>query len=192
LQEKFNFKEEDQHHYSRKLRGKTEVKSFEEEPEVMENFLDTQSETDYGNVISSLKEENVEELNLFGLDIQQTAVERASQNDQVKKLIQNLVEKAVESQSGNQARKIMRYYDPFQESSQVVEKSLRYEEGTSLKASLVLDHFRRQAQEIDPLSLNLKDRELREQVLFMCENLKLVKVIDPHVLSKIYNIHRYK
>jgi len=39
----------------------------------------------------------------------------------------------------------MRYYDPFQESSQVVEKSLRYEEGTSLKASLVLDHFRRQA-----------------------------------------------
>jgi len=43
----------------------------------------------------------------------------------------------------------------------MVNKSLRFEEGTSLKASLVLEHFRQEAERIDPQSLNLKDKELR-------------------------------
>jgi len=68
--------------------------------------------------------------------------------------------------------------------------ALRYEDNAKLRASLVLDAYEKEIDNIDVESLTFEEKERFERVINLLEYLKGVKVVDAPVLLKIFNLHR--
>jgi len=68
--------------------------------------------------------------------------------------------------------------------------ALKYEDRLKLRASLVLDAYKRQLEDINVSALSYQDKERYERVQNLLEYLESVKVVDAPVLLKIYNMYR--
>lgn len=67
---------------------------------------------------------------------------------------------------------------------------MKYEDNAKLRASLVLDAYEREIDNIDAEALTFEDKERLERVINLLDYLKSVKVVDAPVLLKIFNLHR--
>jgi len=59
-----------------------------------------------------------------------------------------------------------------------------------LRASLILDAYEKQLGDIDADSLGIEDGARFERIQNLLIYLKSVKIIDPAILLKIFNLHR--
>lgn len=74
LADKFDFHDDDIHHFTKKLESKTSAKFGTDEVDSKDSpfgdFVDMNKETDYEEAMASIqKQGNVEDLNLFGVDL---------------------------------------------------------------------------------------------------------------------------
>jgi len=91
------------------------------------------------------------------------------------------------------------HFDPYADTDQGLGKqskidmqfsALRYEDNAKLRASLVLDAYEIEIDNIDVTGLTFEDKERLERVINLLDYLKSVKVVDAPVLLKIFNLHR--
>jgi len=91
------------------------------------------------------------------------------------------------------------HFDPYADTDQGLGKqskidmqfsALRYEDNAKLRASLVLDAYETEIDNIDVATLTFEEKERFERVINLLEYLKGVKVVDAPVLLKIFNLHR--
>lgn len=61
-----------------------------------------------------------------------------------------------------------------------------------MRASLVLDYYKREVLSIENSSLGQGDVERKQQVIKLLDYLNSLKIIDAAVLMRLYNIYRYK
>ena len=71
---------------------------------------------------------------------------------------------------------------------------LKFEDSQKLRASVVLDFYRKEVEEglSDEGGLTFADKERKQQVLKLIEYLGSLKVIDAPVLMKLYQLYRLK
>jgi len=69
---------------------------------------------------------------------------------------------------------------------------LRFEPKKQLRASVVLDAYKRQVEGMNDEELNFADRERKQKVLQLLKTASDVKVVDAGVLAKIYDLYSYK
>ena len=67
---------------------------------------------------------------------------------------------------------------------------LRYEDNVKLRASLVLDAYQNQLNEMKVEKLNYAEQEKYQKVSHLLAFLKGVKVVDAPVLLRIYNMYK--
>ena len=61
-----------------------------------------------------------------------------------------------------------------------------------MRASIVLDVYKRQVENISDDALTFADRERKQQVLKLIDYLGEIKIVDSQVLFKLYEMYRYK
>lgn len=70
--------------------------------------------------------------------------------------------------------------------------ALKYEDRLKLRASIIIDTYSKQIEDIDASQLTLQEKETYEKVTNLLTYLQNVKIVDAPVLLKIYNLHRCK
>ena len=70
--------------------------------------------------------------------------------------------------------------------------ALQYEDRLKLRASIIIDTYAQQIQDIDASKLTLQEKDTYEKVTNLLNYLQNVKIVDAPVLLKIYNLHRCK
>ena len=89
-------------------------------------------------------------------------------------------------------RKSFAYYDPYEPDQSVTYTHFKFEDETKLRASVVLDYYRKEVERISDDSLSFADKERKEQVLKLIDYLGSLKIIDSQVLLKLYELYRLK
>ena len=140
-------------------------------------------------------------LNLFGVPLDDTTgkdlfKDVASTNKDTQKVLKDLIE-LTEELNGNSLnnfslRKSFVYYDPYEPDNAVAYAYLKFEDQEKLRASVVLDYYKKEIQSLSDDSLSFADKERKGQVLKLIDYLSSVKVIDAPILMKLYDLYRYK
>ena len=89
-------------------------------------------------------------------------------------------------------RKSFVYYDPYEPDQAVAYAYLKFEDSQKLRASVVLDYYRKEVESASDDSLSFADKERKQQVLKLIDYLGSLKVIDAPVLLKLYELYRLK
>lgn len=69
---------------------------------------------------------------------------------------------------------------------------LKFEDEMKLRASVVIDYYKKEINSFDDQDLSYADKERKQQVLKLVDYLGSLKVIDGPILLKLYNLYRYK
>ena len=69
---------------------------------------------------------------------------------------------------------------------------MKFEDQEKLRASVVLDFYRKEIESFSDDSLTFADKERKGQVIKLIDYLASVKVIDAPILLKLYDLYRYK
>ena len=140
-------------------------------------------------------------LNLFGVPLDDTSSKDlfkdvAGSNKETQRALKDLIEMTEEingnSLSNFSLRKSFVYYDPYEPDQSVAYAYLRFEDQEKLRASVVLDYYRKEVESLSDDSLSFADKERKDQVLKLIDYLASVKVIDAPILMKLYDLYRYK
>lgn len=138
-------------------------------------------------------------LNLFGLpleDQQDADLRNVTTNQDTQRVLRELIELSDEmggSQLANfGVRKSFVYYDPYEPDEAVAHAYLKFEDSTKLRASVVLDFYKKEVEALHDDDLTFADKERKQQVLKLITYLSDLKVIDAPVLFKLYDLYRYK
>jgi hypothetical protein len=140
-------------------------------------------------------------LNLFGVPLEDISGKEmfkdvAGSNKETQKVLKDLIDLTEELNGGALSNFSMRksfvYYDPYEPDNSVAYAYLKFEDQEKLRASVVLDFYRKEIESISDDSLSFSDKERKQQVLRLIDYLTSVKVIDAPVLTKLYDLYRYK
>lgn len=83
----------------------------------------------------------------------------------------------------------MQPYDPDES---VANAFLKFEDTLKLRASLVLDYFKQEVNSLPEDRLTFADKERKQQVLKLIEQVGNLKIVDAQVLLKLYDLYRFK
>ena len=107
-------------------------------------------------------------LNLFGVPLDDTTgkdlfKDVASTNKDTQKVLKDLIE-LTEELNGNSLnnfslRKSFVYYDPYEPDNAVAYAYLKFEDQEKLRASVVLDYYKKEIQSLSDDSLSFEDKE---------------------------------
>ena len=140
-------------------------------------------------------------LNLFGVPLDDTTgkdlfKDVAGSNKETQRVLKDLIELTEELNGGSLSNFSMRksfvYYDPYEPDQSVTYAYLRFEDQEKLRASVVLDYYRKEIESMTDESLTFADKERKDQVLKLIDYLASVKVVDAPILMKLYDLYRYK
>ena len=161
--------------------------------------------TDVQKEIEEMEQQDMQNLNLFGLPedlLGQEDNRRDNQidkhNAEIKRMVREMIQDSMNRDpEGNfknfGARKSYSSYDVYSMESQYA--SLRYEDSVKLRASIVIDQQRTVLREIKHKDierrLSHEDRDRLAQVQILLDRLGDIKIIDAPVLLKLYNLYRY-
>ena len=165
---------------------------------------------------SSLKDEiegldekvgNLESLNLFGVEMDADSVmnkmqkRKGASKEEVGAILQDLVQLVTEiDPSGStrdfKKRKSFVYYDPYNPDRSASFAHLRYEDEAKMRASLVVQQYADSLQDIkEEMKSNqasVANQKRYRSINEMLDRLNDIKITDPQVLSKLYNMYRYQ
>lgn len=133
-------------------------------------------------------------LNLFGVPLEDKAEAAAGRSKETQTVLRELIE-LTEQVGGStisnfNVRKSFVYYDPYEPDESITYSYLKFEDEHKLRASVVLDFYRKEVEAIEAPSH--ADKERKQQVLKLVQYLGQLKVVDAPVLLKLYDLHRYK
>ena len=141
-------------------------------------------------------------VNLFGVplgDISSHSLRDTDKvNQETQKMLRDLVNMVEEFDEDGLAmdfskNKNFRYYDPYNPDQSNAYAYLKYEDEAMLRASLVIDAFREDFNELSKdESLSFADKERLKQVQKLIDYLNQIKIIDAPVLLKLFNMYRQK
>ena len=91
--------------------------------------------------------------------------------------------------------KTFMHFDPNPESldhlaEQQQYNSLQYEDSLKLRASIILEAYSSQIENINVNELTYDEKDRYDRVVSLLKFLKNIKIVDAPVLLKIYNLHR--
>ena len=93
-------------------------------------------------------------------------------------------------------RKSFHFYDPYNPDNQSGFAHLRYESEAKLRASLIVQQHRDSLAEIESQlkhnKVSVADKQRMESIKDMLDRLTDMKITDPQVLLKLYNLYRYR
>lgn len=69
---------------------------------------------------------------------------------------------------------------------------LKFEDTQRLRASIVLDYYRKELEELKDDEISYADKERKQRIKELIEYLSQIKVIDAQILLKIYDLYRYR
>jgi hypothetical protein len=86
------------------------------------------------------------------------------------------------------------YYNPYEEDPSIKQTAyFKFEDSSRLRASVVLDVYRKQVDAIpDKALVSQADKERKEQVLKLIDYIGSLKIVDSQVLFKLFEMYRYK
>ena len=138
-------------------------------------------------------------LNLFGVPLEETASQFkdiAATSQETQKVLRELIE-LTEHIGGStitnfNVRKSFVYYDPYEPNDAVTYSYLKFEDQEKLRASVVLDFYKKEIESLEDDSLLFADKERKQQVIKLIDYLGQLKVVDASVLLKLHELYRYK
>ena len=138
-------------------------------------------------------------LNLFGVPLEETASQFkdiAATSQETQKVLRELIE-LTEHIGGStitnfNVRKSFVYYDPYEPNDAVTYSYLKFEDQEKLRASVVLDYYKKEIESLEDDSLLFADKERKQQVIKLIDYLGQLKVVDASVLLKLHELYRYK
>jgi len=138
-------------------------------------------------------------LNLFGVPLEETASQFkdiAATSQETQKVLRELIE-LTEHIGGStitnfNVRKSFVYYDPYEPNDAVTYSYLKFEDQEKLRASVVLDFYKKEIESLEDDSLSFADKERKQQVIKLIDYLGQLKVVDASVLLKLHELYRYK
>ena len=138
-------------------------------------------------------------LNLFGVPLEETASQFkdiAATSQETQKVLRELIE-LTEHIGGStitnfNVRKSFVYYDPYEPNDAVTYSYLKFEDQEKLRASVVLDYYKKEIESLEDDSLSFADKERKQQVIKLIDYLGQLKVVDASVLLKLHELYRYK
>lgn len=140
-------------------------------------------------------------LNLFGVPLddisgKESLKDIAGSSAETQKVLRELID-LTEQISGSSIanfgiRKSFVYYDPYEPDESVTYAYLKFEDQQKLRASVVLDLYKKEVSTLKDEDLTYADKERKEQVLKLINYLGQLKVVDAPVLFKLYDLYRYK
>ena len=138
-------------------------------------------------------------LNLFGVPLEETASQfkdMAATSQETQKVLRELIE-LTEHIGGStitnfNVRKSFVYYDPYEPNDAVTYSYLKFEDQEKLRASVVLDFYKKEIESLEDDSLSFADKERKQQVIKLIDYLGQLKVVDASVLLKLHELYRYK
>jgi transcriptional/translational regulatory protein YebC/TACO1 len=90
-------------------------------------------------------------------------------------------------------RKSFVYFDPYDRNANInYAAHFKFEDKSRLRASVVLDVYKKQVQAIPDDKLSIAEKESKQQVIELIDHLGSLKIVDAQVLFKLYDLHRYK
>ena len=89
-------------------------------------------------------------------------------------------------------RKSFVYYDPYEPNDAVTYSYLKFEDQEKLRASVVLDFYKKEIESLEDDSLSFAGKERKQQVIKLIDYLGQLKVVDASVLLKLHELYRYK
>lgn len=145
---------------------------------------------------------NIQQLNLFGTPLASEQTSTKKEKNANRRFVQELVDALVALDPDNALMDLEQpstfiQFNPMDEDPETLAgtileqqaQSLRYEDNVKMRASLVLEAYSRQLEEINVKSLSQEEKDRLEKVTMMVEFLKQVKVVDAAVLLKLYNMY---
>lgn len=199
IENKFSFSEQDLEYFGARIQQKVDrdsVRSVDADDEDKQ-FV---GETDYSQDV--LDKLDVSSLNLFGQPLDDTvgqdSMKDVATNKETQAILRELVEIASELDGGSisdfSQRKAFTYYNPYQDDPSVRHTAyFKFEDESRLRASVVLDVYKKQVEAIpDSALVSQIDKERKAQVLKLIDYIGSLKIVDAPVLSRLYEMYRYK
>lgn len=138
-------------------------------------------------------------LNLFGVPLEESASQFkdiAATSQETQKVLRDLID-LTDHIGGNtisnfNVRKSFVYYDPYEPNDAVTYSYLKFEDEEKLRASVVLDYYKKEVELLKDDSLSFADKERKTLVIKLIHYLGQLKVVDASVLLKLHELYRYK
>jgi len=202
VENRFNFGEQDVEYFGAKLQSRQDRDTGSTGDlgrRDQDEEADYVSKTQYDQ--AQLDKIDMHSLNLFGVPLDESIgndqlKDIAGSSKETQRVLRDLIE-ITEEASGEainnfSVRKSFVYYDPYEPDQAVTYAYLKYEDETKLRASVVLDFYKKEIESISDESLSFADKERKQQVLHLIDYLGSLKIIDSQVLLKLYELYRLK
>lgn len=203
MENKYSFGEQDVEYFGAKLQTKQDrdqvnerPKADEEEEGADKSYVD---QTQYNQ--DDLDKIDMHSLNLFGIPLddisgKESLKDIAGSNAETQKVLRELIDLTEQiggsSISNFGIRKSFVYYDPYEPEESVTYAYLKFEDQQKLRASVVLDLYKKEVAALKDDDLTYADKERKDQVLKLIDYLGQLKVVDASILFKLYDLYRYK